>query len=160
MSFLHKWIVSSMFMMLLFVGADAATFYSRQTGNWSQTTTWSTGSCGGGAAASVPTTNDIVFICNTHVVSVTANANVNSVTVQNGGTLTTGTSGGGANKTLTISGNFILLNGGTYVHNNNQVAATTVFAGNETFEANSTLRIHACPAEHGLTNSVGLFEFC
>jgi hypothetical protein len=130
-----------MFMMLLFVGADAATFYSRQTGNWSQTTTWSTGSCGGGAAASVPTTNDIVFICNTHVVSVTANANVNSVTVQNGGTLTTGTSGGGANKTLTISGNFILLNGGTYVHNNNQVAATTVFAGNETFEANSTFRV-------------------
>ncbi|MBK9639596.1 MAG: hypothetical protein IPO63_18010 [Bacteroidetes bacterium] len=128
-------------MILLFAGADAATFYSRQTGNWSQTTSWSTASCGGGAAASVPTTNDIVFICNTHVKSVTANANVTSVTVQNGGTLTTGTSGGGANKTLTISGNFILLNGGTYIHNNNQVAATTVFAGVETFEANSTFRV-------------------
>ena len=141
MKFLLKLLLFSTWMIIISVGVNAATFYSRQTGNWSQTTTWSTASCGGGSAASVPSTNDVVFICNAHVVSVTANANVTSVTVQNGGTLTSGTSGGGANKTLTISGNFILLNGGTYNHNNNQVAATTIFAGVETFEAGSTFNV-------------------
>lgn len=141
MKTLLRVVLSSIILMVTNVDVNAATFYSRQTGNWSQTTTWSTASCGGASAASVPSTNDVVFICNSHTVSVTANSNVTSVTVQNGGTLTTGTSGGGANKTLTISGNFILLNGGTYIHNNNQVAATTIFAGTESFAIGSNFRV-------------------
>jgi Secretion system C-terminal sorting domain len=141
MKTLLKLVLLSIFLMVSIVDVDAATYYSRQTGNWSQTTTWSTVSCGGASAAAVPSANDVVFICNAHTVSVTANSNVTSVTVQSGGTLRTGTTGGGANKTLTISGNFILLSGGTYIHNNNQVAATTIFAGTESFAAGSTFRV-------------------
>ena len=134
-------LLSSFLLMVVFVDVKAATYYSRQTGAWNQTTTWSTASCGGAAAASLPGASDVVFICNAHVVSVTANSNVSSVTVQNGGTLTTGTAGGGANRTLTISGNFILLSGGTYIHNNNQIAATTIFAGTESFALGSMFRV-------------------
>lgn len=141
MKLLNKIVLLSVFLMVTCVVANAATFYSRQTGNWSQTSTWSTASCGGVSAGSVPGINDVVFICGSHTVSVTANAQITSVTVQNGGTLTTGTTGGGANKTLTISGNFILLSGGTYIHNNNQVAATTVFAGTESFAIGSNFRV-------------------
>jgi hypothetical protein len=141
MKTLFRIVISSVFLMISGVDLYAATFYSRQTGNWNLSTTWSTASCGGASAASVPGTNDVVFICNTHSVSVTANSNVTSVTIQNGGTLTTGTTGGGANRTLTISGNFIILSGGTYVHNNNQDAATTVFAGTESFAIGSNFRV-------------------
>ncbi len=121
----------------------AITYYSRATGNWNAATTWSTAGCGGAAAAGTPTTNDVVFICNGNTVSVTANVTVNSVTIQNGGTLQTGTTGGGANRTVTINGNFVILNGGTYIHNNNQVAATTIFNGTENFEPTSTFRVNA-----------------
>ncbi len=123
--------------------SHALTYYSRATGNWNAATTWSTAGCGGAAAASTPTTNDIVYICNSHTVSVTANVTVNSVTIQSGGTLQTGTTGGGANRTVTINGNFVILNGGTYIHNNNQVAATTIFNGTENFEPTSTFRVDA-----------------
>lgn len=121
----------------------AITYYSRATGNWNAAATWSTAGCNGAAAAGTPTTNDIVYICNSHTVSVTANVTVNSVTIQSGGTLQTGTTGGGANRTVTINGNFIILNGGTYIHNNNQTAATTIFNGAENFEPTSTFRVNA-----------------
>ncbi|MBK7966470.1 MAG: hypothetical protein IPK10_15110 [Bacteroidetes bacterium] len=155
-----KRILISLFLMVTCFNVNAATFYSRQTGNWSQSSTWSTASCGGASASSTPSTNDVVFICNTHTVSVTANSNVTSVTVQNGGTLTTGTTGGGANKTLTISGNFILLSGGTYIHNNNQVAATTIFAGTESFAVGSNFRVTkwsatTAPIVTGCTSNFG-----
>ena len=121
--------------------SQAVTYYSRTSGNWNVASTWSTVSCGGVAAAGFPGAADIVYICNGHTISVVANGNVNSVIIQSGGTLRTGTSGGGANRTLTISGNFNILNGGMYIHNNNQLASSTIFNGTEYFEANSTIRV-------------------
>lgn len=145
---------------LLSGGLSAATFYSRISGNWNAATTWSTVSCGGAAAATVPGAADVVFVCNTHAVSVTANTNVTSITIQNGGTLRTGTSGGGANKSVTVSGNFIILDGGTYLHNNDQVAAATIFNGTESFSANSNFVVekwssNATPLINGCNSNFG-----
>jgi hypothetical protein len=40
--------------MMFIARANAATYYSRATGNWSATTTWSTVSHAGAAATAVP----------------------------------------------------------------------------------------------------------
>lgn len=121
--------------------ANAITYYSRQTGDWNVNSTWSTVGCGGVAAGASPIAGDIVFICGTHTVSVTANGAAQDITINNGGYLKTGTAGGGANKTITVSGTFTILGGGTYEHNNNQNAAITIFAGTEVFAATSTVII-------------------
>lgn len=136
-----KLLVTVLVLFLFGNTARAITYYSRATGNWSAATTWSTVSCGGAAAATTPTVGDVVFICGTHTVSVTANVTTQSVTINSGGYLKTGTTGGGANKTVTITGTFTILAGGTYEHNNNQLASTTIFAGTESFAATSTIII-------------------
>lgn len=83
----------------------ATTFYSRaNNASWSSTTTWSLAGCGGAAAPSVPTAGSDVVICNgNNVILNTNSANLNSVTIQNGGTLTIGNNN--TNRTLTVSGN-------------------------------------------------------
>lgn len=127
--------------LLLSNMAQAVTYYSRVTGNWNSNTTWSTAGCGGASAGATPGPGDIVFICAAHTVSVTSNVTTMNVTINGGGQLTTGTTGGGANKTVTITGTFTILAGGTYNHNNNQNASTTIFAGTESFAATSTIII-------------------
>lgn len=117
--------------------AGATTYYSRATGAWSSSSTWSTTGCGGASAIGTPTVGDIVFICSSNTVTVTANVTVANVTINTGGYLITGGTGGGANKTVTITGTFTINSGGTYEHNNNQLASSTVFAGTEVFSATS-----------------------
>ena len=49
-------------------------YYTRvASGNWSDVTTWSTGGCGGVAAAAIPTSVDVVYICSGHTVTVNGN---------------------------------------------------------------------------------------
>lgn len=126
---------------------SAATYYTRATGNWNAASTWSTAGCGGAAAATTPgsAAGDIVIICNGHTVSVTANPSnsIASVTVQSGGYLLCGTTGGGANRQITITagGTFTVNNGGTYEHNTTTAASTSVFQGTESFGASSTVII-------------------
>lgn len=121
--------------------SKAAIYYSRATGNFSAVATWSTVACGGAAAITTPGALDDIIICAGNVVSVTANAPIKNIAVQTGGTLQTGTAGGGANKTLTVSGTFTIQSGGLYIHNNNQLAPITIFAGTEVFNVGSTVRI-------------------
>jgi hypothetical protein len=122
----------------------ATTYYARATGNWNAATTWSTAGCGGAAASSTPgaAAGDIAIICGGYTVTVTANPSnsLSGVTVQSGGYLICGGSGGSANKQFTMAagGTFQIDNGGTYEHNTNNTASTTVFAGNESFGASST----------------------
>ncbi len=58
---------------LFCLAAGAATYYSRQSGNWNSRFTWSTSNHDGGAAASFPTAGDIVYIAG-DIVTVTNNA--------------------------------------------------------------------------------------
>ncbi|MEP7263324.1 MAG: T9SS type A sorting domain-containing protein [Bacteroidota bacterium] len=120
-----------------FTESFSATFYSRQTGNWSSSSTWSTSSCSG-SSASVPTSTDSVVICSGKTVTVTANANIKSVNVTSGGVLQCGS---GSNTVITVSGVFAVQNGGTYIHNTNSIASSTIFNGTESFGATSTIRI-------------------
>ena len=119
----------------------ALTYYTRASGNWSLNTSWSTAGCGGAAAATTPGSTDAVVICAGYTIGVNVNATVASVTIQNGGVLRTGTTLLGANKTLTITGTFAINNGGTYIHNNTQLASSTIFAGTEVFGASSTFQV-------------------
>ena len=55
----------SFFVSLLitpFIGTSA-TYYSRLSGNWTSPSTWSTSSCGGAAASTIPSLSDNVVIC-------------------------------------------------------------------------------------------------
>lgn len=123
------------------LSAHAVVYFARASGNFSAAGTWSSVACGGAASAVVPGAADDIIVCSGFTVSVTANAPIKNITIQNGGVLQTGTAGGGANKTLTVSGTFSIQNGGLYIHNNNQLAATTIFAGNEVFSPASTIRV-------------------
>lgn len=118
------------------------TYYTRASGNWSVASNWSTTGCGGAAAATTPGAGDIAVICGGYSIGVNVNATVAGINIQNGGVLRTGTSLLGANKTLTITGTFIIANGGTYIHNNTQLASTTVFAGTESFAAASIFQVN------------------
>lgn len=67
--------------------ASAATYFSRQAGNWNVNTTWSTAACGGAAAVGTPGVADAVQICNlgaAHTVTVTANATAASIAINSG----------------------------------------------------------------------------
>ena len=134
-------IIYSALLFGLSLKSFSATYYSRASGNWNASSTWSTVACGGTAAGSSPSGIDIVNICNGHTISVTANVTTASVTINSGGTLKTGTTGGGNNRALTITSTFTIANGGIYIHNNTQLAATTIFAGTESFAANSTIQV-------------------
>ncbi len=81
--------------------ANAATFYSRTTGDWSSANTWSNTPTGG-AGTSVPGANDTVFIQNGHIVTVSGPAGCLSLTFTGqSATLT-------VNSTLSIGGNIVL----------------------------------------------------
>ncbi|MFH7015977.1 T9SS sorting signal type C domain-containing protein [Flavobacterium sp. FlaQc-47] len=75
--------------------SNAATFFSRQSGNWNDVNTWSSTS-GGGSAGAIPMTSDDVIIENSNLITVTANArckslvfntNTSTLTVNSGFTL-------------------------------------------------------------------------
>jgi len=82
--------------------ADAATYYTRGTGNWSATATWSTAACAGAAAAAYPGSGDTVQICTGNIVTVDVAAAAASITVNapatNNGITISGTN------TLTVTG--------------------------------------------------------
>jgi Secretion system C-terminal sorting domain len=131
--------LTAFIILFAFVNTEGATYYARASGNWSSNTTWSTLSCAGSAAAATPGVNDSVVICSTRTVTVIINVTTRSVTITSGGTLQCG---GGSDRVVTITGVFTIQNGGTYIHNTNQVASTSIFAGTESFGATSTVQIN------------------
>ncbi len=98
---MHRFSLALVIGILFSAFTFAATVTSVQTGNWSNGSTWDSGT--------PPTSSDDVVIANGHVVTIDGNYTVLSVTVNSGGTLRFGSSSG--NHTLTISNN--LTNSGT-----------------------------------------------
>jgi len=96
--------------------ASATNFYSRATGNWGITATWSTAGCGGAAAAAIPGAGDNVTICVGNIVTMDipagscTNLIINGTCINNGIlTITTALSGTGTltqgiSSTLNIGG--------------------------------------------------------
>ena len=72
---------------LFFKGLAQTTYYSRATGNWNSTATWSTDSCAGGAASQIPGSGDYVVICSGKTVTLTTTTSCGSLNIQSGGTL-------------------------------------------------------------------------
>ncbi len=122
-------------LILLFAGLsgglNAATYYTRATGNWNATATWSTAACSGAAAAAVPGTGDDVIICTGHTITLNTTGSIASLSLTGGtlnfgaNTLTVGSLSGTGNVTITtgtlnigtgsifVYGNFAY-NGGTF----------------------------------------------
>jgi surface protein len=99
-------------------------YYSRQTGNWNDTNTWSS-TCGGAAGIGVPPVGANVMICNGHTVTLTANATCNNLTINTGGTLKP------ASFNLTVSANTQI--SGTF--DDDTAGGTSTFTG--TFTVNN-----------------------
>ncbi len=88
--------------------AESDTYYSLQSGNWNNASSWSTTSHTGAAANSAPGPEDTVIIGNGDAITLTtAVTNNASVSVNNTGTLITG------NNILSGSGSFTLSGGAT-----------------------------------------------
>ncbi|OYU97202.1 MAG: hypothetical protein CFE21_02615 [Bacteroidetes bacterium B1(2017)] len=94
--------ISIMLILLLILSqpSQAATFYSRATGNWNTTSTWSNTS-GGSAASSLPTSSDNVVIERSFTVTVNSSATCANLTL---GTTSNGTLKFNFSQTLTVSG--------------------------------------------------------
>jgi hypothetical protein len=76
---LHWDIFKRVTLMFFFVSPlflYSATFYTRQTGNWSDPNTWSTVACNGAAASSVPGAgDDVIITCSNNARTVTVDGN-------------------------------------------------------------------------------------
>jgi hypothetical protein len=124
----------------------AATFYSRASGNWTSTTTWSTVGCGGAAATTLPTVSDDVVICAGHTVTTnfTANKPINNLTINTSGVLTMGTNRHIQCRNLVLNGT---INGGS----NGQVRFAGT-AGN-TFSGTGTVAVTSASSGLRLRNN-------
>ena len=107
---LLKGIFKSIFFLILVVTElQAATYYTRATGDWNVSSTWSTVGCNNATnAGTFPVAGDIVNICSGHTVTMTVNANCQELTILNGGVLTTSNY-----FILTVSNNMDVQNGGS-----------------------------------------------
>ncbi|HMT29101.1 MAG TPA: hypothetical protein PKD91_07465, partial [Bacteroidia bacterium] len=101
------------------------TITSAAAGNWSAGATW--------VGGVVPSCGAHVVIA--HNVTVNVAANAKNLTINSGVTLT-------GNNAVTVAGTFTILGTGTYIHDNGSSAATTIFAGTESFSTTSTIRIN------------------
>lgn len=98
------------------------TVTSATDGNWSSAATW--------AGGVVPSCGQDVVIAHTVTVDIAASAP--NVTINTGGNLI-------STSAITVSTGFTINGTGTYTHNNTSNAATTIFAGTETFATTSNL---------------------
>ena len=111
--------------------AEATTWYSRDGGgDWDDVSTWSIVACDGVQAANVPQADGDVVICDGDTVTVTTTTNsIDTLTVNNGGTLNMESVGGGTPST-----------GILVVQESITVEATGTFNFNESIDARPELR--------------------
>ncbi len=128
------------------VPASGSTIYYSQ-GNLAPNTlaNWNSNRLGGGFTPGSFTTAGYFFIVqDLHTMTTTGTWTVNGagskIQIENGGTLV-------ANNAITVaaSSTFRIDDGGTYTHNNTTAPTTSIFAGTESFDANSTVNITNWP---------------
>lgn len=87
--------------LVLGLNSWATDYYSQATGNWNSSATWGTVACGNATnAGTFPQAGDVVYICNGHTITCTADAACSSITfTAAAGTVTVNTT-----ITLTVSG--------------------------------------------------------
>ena len=120
-SHLSKVLLTALLISLsaLAMEANAATYYSRQSGNWNSNTTWSLTSGGAAVGPGIfPVAGDIVIIERTFTVTVTANAACASIQIG-------ATPGGGNFGVLTFGGAFQVIVSGTVAVGGNANANRT-----------------------------------
>lgn len=143
-------------------------YYTRASGNWSATSTWSNIGCGGGAASTVPHPAAQVTICNGHSVSLNVNGEVaglafqagnqnvslthggsNQLTVGSGGVTINGATGGNNTKAWNINAGTAIVNGPLTLNSgdsNNRISriqlttGTLDINGNLTFNSSGVAR--------------------
>lgn len=106
--------------IVFFLGNNvfSATFYSRQSGQWQSTSSWSTVACNGAAASSYPGVSDIVIICSGHNIEIKFDESCLSLEIN--GTLSW--SGG---KSLTVGSSGITISAGTIISSGAQTGILT-----------------------------------
>lgn len=124
-----------------FIQAKAITYYSRASGDFAVASNWSSAGCGGIASGALPGAADSVVICAGFTMSAISNIGVRSVTVAPSGTLINGPASGNTARSLTVSGFLTVQNGGTLIQRSTSLASTSLFAGIESFEPSSTVRV-------------------
>jgi hypothetical protein len=109
----------------------AATYFARQTGNWSSPATWSL-SCGGPAATSIPgAMDDVVITCNLNAYTVTVDGNFSC------NNLTIGQADRNAILQITNAANSLTINGNLSINTGN---------------FNRTYRLNAGPGQITINN--------
>jgi hypothetical protein len=116
------------------------TYYSNGSVDPTVTTNWKTNRDGTGASPSNFTSGETFVIENGDNMSTTAIWTISGTNsklwIENGATLT-------ANNAITLTAaTFQIDNGGIYVHNNTGTPSSTIFAGTESFGANSNFKIN------------------
>ena len=144
-------LIISIFLLhsLLFSFTSAADRYSKVTGNWNATSTWSATS-GGAAGASVPVNGDVVYIEGSRTVTITANAACTTLNIAAGSALTVG------GFTLTVSGTSSITGTITF----NSATGPKTFTGVVTLNSGSVWNETAAPTfslPGGLTNNATTF---
>lgn len=155
-SLLAKAFILAMLMFFTFSLAQAATYYTRQGGQWNSNSTWSTASCGGTAASSYPgsggSTTDIVYICDNHDVTINVDVTIASLTV-GGGTSGTLRFYNQNTRILTVSGNVTIAAGGSFWSSaSNNLSQTLNIGGN--FTNNGTFDGYATGGSRTLRTNV------
>ncbi len=134
---------------LLFSFTSAANRYSKVTGSWNATSTWSETS-GGAAGASVPVNGDAVYIEGGRTVTITANAACTSLNIAAGSALTVG------GYTFTVTGASSISGTITF----NSATGPKTFTGAVTLNSGAVWNETAAPTfslPAGLTNNATTF---
>ncbi len=134
-------------LLLITIGlqAVATNYYSQQSGDPAVLGNWNSLPAGGGVVpASFTNPSDQFFIQSGHILITTSNwvlgaANATTqLAIQSGGVLQ-------SDYPVLFTGQFYILDGGTYIHNNKEstsgMAGASIFGGAEFFSSNSTVEI-------------------
>lgn len=112
--------------------SSATTYYTKASGAWNASTTWSTVGCGNATnSGTFPGAADNVIICGGHTVTISTSAACATLTVNASGALTWS-----ANSTLTVSG-AVTVDGSITTVNTGGSAATTVLQANSSVTINN-----------------------
>jgi hypothetical protein len=138
-------IFSAIFCLIGSLSFAQTTYYARQNGNWATASTWSTVSCSGAAATTVPGATSNVVICAGRTVTANSNTNttVANVTIQATGILTRSGNGHIYMNSLVLDG-LVNGNGQGDLRIGNTAGSTLSGTGNysET-NANSDIRLQS-----------------